>query len=94
MKTLPRNHYLDKLLERQRHEGWSDREMSRQSGVGVATWHRLKHGERQLSLPVLQKLMARFPEYNALALLFLSSDVPDGNESSYQQEREGDHAAD
>lgn len=88
MKTLPRNHYLDKLFERQHREGWSDREMSRQSGIGVATWHRLKHGERALSLPVLQKLMARFPEYNAVALLFLSSDVPVENDHVPHEERE------
>lgn len=63
--------YVAKLIERQEIEGWSDREMARQIGVGNATWFRVRTGSRGMGVYVLQRCMARFPEYDADALFFL-----------------------
>lgn len=73
------NIYLAKLIERQTREDWSDREMARQLRVSAATWNRIRRGERGIGVDVLACAMARFPEYNAVALLFLSANAPDGN---------------
>lgn len=71
------NTYLTTLIERQQFEGWSDREMARQLGVGKSTWSRIKRGERGIGPSVLRRTMMRFPEYNHLALLFLLQNAPE-----------------
>lgn len=69
MKT---NTYLNRLIERQRAEGWSDREMGRQLGLGSTTWYRIKRGQRGITVHFLRHAMERFPEYNTIALFYLA----------------------
>lgn len=78
MKT---NTYLTTLIERQQSEGWSDRRMAREAGIGHITWYRLRMGERQMGRRTLMRLMARFPEYNDLVLCFLRADVSESVEN-------------
>lgn len=77
---MKRNTYLDALIARQLNEGWSDREMARQLGIGKSTWSRLRHRERGLGQKVLRRAMVRFPEYNDRALLFLLRGVSEGDD--------------
>lgn len=79
---MKNNTYLTTLKNRQATEGWSDREMGRQLGVGETTWYRIKRGDRGMGIEVLTKAMHRFPEYNANALLFLSENAPNRKHSA------------
>lgn len=76
MKT---NTYLSALIERQAAEGWSDRQMAREIGCGHVTWYRVRIGARVMGRKTLMRIMARFPEYNDLAVLFLRSGVAESN---------------
>lgn len=67
--SMKKNTYLSTLIERQESEGWSDREMARQLGVGKSTWSRIRSGERGIGTSVLRRAMSRFPEYNGIFLL-------------------------
>ncbi len=57
---------VEALVERQSHEGWSDREMGRQLGVDHTTWRRVRLGERGAGVLFLRRATARFPEYTGL----------------------------
>lgn len=85
MKT---NTYLTALIERQQAEGWSDRQMAREVGIGHVTWYRIRLGETTMGRRSLSRLMARFPEYNDLALLFLRSSAAQSNTNAAEEHRE------
>jgi transcriptional regulator with XRE-family HTH domain len=70
MNTQP---YVNRLIERQAIEGWTDAEMSRQIGIAQIGWQRIKRGERGIGLEVLRRSMRRFPEYDIDALSWLRS---------------------
>ena len=80
------NTYLTTLIRRQDYERWSNREMARQLNVSSATWQRIRRGERGIGPQVLRRAMARFPEYNHLAILFLLGNAPDSNDACSQEE--------
>ena len=88
LRSMNTNTYLTTLMRRQDHEQWSNREMARQLRVSPATWQRIRHGERGLGSRVLRRTMARFPEYNHLAILFLLENAPDGNDDCSDEEPE------
>lgn len=67
--------YVDRLSERQAREGWSHRRMAEEIGVHHTTWFGILRGRHDPGMIFMRRAMARFPEYNAVALFCLQSDV-------------------
>lgn len=78
MKTL---NLIDALIEKQQSEGWSYREMAGEIGVNHTTWYYVVKGERRPSVWLIQKILKRFPDLQALALLYLQSGDTNGQHS-------------
>lgn len=59
------NPLVRQLRDRQVVEGWTVERMADEIGISAPYWSLLRQGQRPLTLPLLRRILARFPEYEA-----------------------------
>ena len=75
MDDMNSNDLIAAVIAKQRAHGWSYRDMGRELGINHTTWFYIVKGRQGLTVPVVRKILARFPELAPQAFLYLQPDA-------------------
>lgn len=72
---------LEALQAKKKELGVSDAEFAEELGISASYWSMLQNGERQFALPVLRRIVRRFPDLESVCSLFLRAKLTDSDSS-------------